>query len=261
MRLLVVGIMCGGISLQAQNFTGSDDFSSVSGKWTAGPVTNGGTLTVGGGLLNFTDPGLASDSSSAVAAWTFSAGSSIADWQVQIDLTLNQTQVAMQASIWNVVLTNNADPDDYFQMEYVRAQMQLNPFIRGTVMTDGGFGATNQLDVASNSIAVRASYLASSQTLTMAYDINGATSGYSFTDLVSGTVSGWSMGAGDFFTLRLDASNMANGTATNAIAPGEIFADNFMASGAAIPEPSTYAAGLGVLALLGAFLSRRFRQQ
>lgn len=266
-RLVCVGTLGGCALLQAQNFIGSDDFSSVvAGNWSLTDTTsNGGAFTVVSGALNFTGPSIAGSQSTASRAWVLNIGSSTADWQVQMDFTLSLSQMPAQVSIWDLVLTNSADATttpDYFQVEFVKSYMQANPFVRGTIYTDGNMGTSNQVDVASNTVAVRAAYLAASQTLTMAYDANGSTGGYVFTDLYSSSVAAWTMGAGDGFVLTLLGTNLANAMATNPVVAGEFTADNFAASPTApIPEPSTYAAAFGALALLVAGLKRRFGQQ
>lgn len=268
LRFVTLGFFTGCFALHAQNFSGSDTFSSDSGNWTNGATANGGAFSVSGDVLNFTDLGLGtSQSSSALRTWSLNAGSSVADWQVQIDLTLNLTPVIGQIDYWNLLLTNSGDAattTDYFQVEYVRSYMPPpdgHRFVRGTLWTDGEIGTSNQTDLTSATVAVRASYLASTQTLTLAYDADGGAAGYVFTDLYSSSLAAWAMGAGDGFVLSLSFTNSANADATIALTSGQVFADNFIATPAAIPEPSTYAAGFGLLALLVVGLKRRFGQQ
>ena len=114
---------------------------------------------------------------------------------------------------------------------------------------------------AATTVTVRASYLVASHELVLACD-----SGAGFSNLVSTTVDvglSWGMGASDTFGVRLMGSNLINSSfTTTAITDGQMFADNFVAVPTApVPEPATFAAGLGVLALLAASLRRRFSQQ
>ncbi len=264
MRLIVAGALAGTVALCAAvpNFSGSDDFSSTLGSgWSFGSMSGGGALTISSGLLNFTDGGVTyGQTSSANGVWMPNNGSSVADWQVQIDLALIVTPVNGQICTWNLTLTNSADATDYLQVVFLKNYMQLNPFVRGTTYTNGTMGTSGQNDVTSN-VTVRASYLASTQTVILAYDSDGSAGGYSFTDLYSSPVTAWTMAPGDTFVLGIGASNFTSAAAASGTIPGTFYADNFLASGAAIPEPSVYAAGLGVIALCAAGLKRRFGQQ
>jgi len=256
MRVLVIGTLAGCTTLCAQNFNGGDDFSSVSGNWSAGVATNSGTLSVSGGVLNFSDNGLTTgQSSSAASTWTLNTGSYVADWQAQLDLTLNLSPVAGEFTSWTLSLANSGDSTDNARITFLKSYSGSNY---------SGVFATNSSDVANGThlatvttATVRASYVAATHQLTLAFS-----EGAGFTDLVSAVVDGsglnWGMGTGDSFVLSLRASNGAMALGTGAISSG-FYADNFLASStAAVPEPATYAAGLGVLALLAAGLRRRF---
>ncbi|HVT72536.1 MAG TPA: hypothetical protein VHD61_05320 [Lacunisphaera sp.] len=260
-RLAGLGLVLYAANLQAQNISGTDDFSTVTGNWTDGTTANGGAFSVSGGLLNFTDGGVTTGvTSSAQRAWTLNAGSSVADWQVQLDLGLNFTQVAGQVSTWTLVFANSANNTDYFQVDFLRSYMQLNPFVRGTLYTNGSMGTQQQSDVTA-AATVRIDYIASSQYLVLAYDADGAAGGYSFTDLYGGSVAGWGMGSTDTFALGLQASNAAMSGPASGILPGTFYADNFVATSTPIPEPASYAAMAGLIAMVGAGLWRRLRQQ
>ncbi len=254
-------VLCGQV-----NFSGTDAFSSiVTGNWSSDTTSTGGAFSVSGNVLNFTDAGLSTgQTSKADRTWILNAGSSIADWQVQIDLSLNNLQITGQVNYWNLSLQDSAHTTNYFLIEFVKAYQQANPFVRGNIYTNGAISTaqpSQQSDITgSTSVAVRASYSASTQTLTFSYDANGATGGYSFSNLFSANIGAggeaWNMTTGDTFNLQLSASNFTSASATSALSSGVIFADNFVAT-SAIPEPGTYAAIIGVVALVVAARRRR----
>ncbi len=261
-RLLVVGTLLGGTVLQAQNFSGSDDFSGVTASWSTDTVTNGGAFTVSGGVLNFTDSGLAGgQSSSAYRDWTLNLGSYTADWQVQVDLSFNNLpQVASQLTSLTLVVANFSDTNDFARLSFQQSYMMsaTRSFSASVYTNNVSQMDTGWLNTAATTVTVRASYLAASNELSLAYD-----DGTGFTNVFTSTVGGlgWGMGPTDMFGLRLVATNLTNSGPTTAVGLGQVYADNFVVSPTApIPEPSTYAASLGALALLAAGL-RRFRQQ
>jgi len=246
----------------AQNFSGSDDFSVTSSNWTAIPGDAGGQMSVGTDTLNFKDSGLATGATSnAVYSWTANAGSYLADWQVQIDFTVNRTLLASETALWELIVTNSGDNTDYFVAAFQRTYMQQYtsqpPAVQSYLYTDSlmaspGYVSQNSSDPTTASL--RISFSAATTTLTAAFDNNGPTSGYSFTDFnsidISTGATAWGMMASDYFTLRLQAWHSANADATPAIGDGVISADNFLASGGTpVPEPATYALLAGLVAL------------
>ena len=264
-RFFVLGMLTGCLALHAQNFSGSDDFSGVTGNWSADTTANGGTLTVAGGVLNFTDGGLlASSNSSAYRDWTLNAGSYTADWQAQIDFTFNSlSQVPSQITGLTFIVANISDLTDNARLSFQQSyMMSATRAVSGSVYTSGTPGTdTGWISTTATTVTVRASYLASSHELSLAYnDGTGFTNVFTSTTEAGGLA--WEMSDGDTFGLRIAASNLTNAGASSAIILGNVYADNFAASSTApIPEPSTYAAGLGALALLVAGLKRRFGQQ
>lgn len=260
-RFFVLGMLTGCLALHAQNFSGTDTFASDSANWTNGATANGGAFSVSGGVLSFTDAGLTTgQTSSATRAWNLNAGSYAADWQVQIDLTLNLSQVPSQVTAWTFGLGSSLDSSD--RVEFTLQQTYMMPgtrYIYGTFITDGTGGLPASMTSTGNTVTLRAIYLAASHQLTL--DFNDGSGFTTVTGaIIDGTGLNWGMGLADSFGFGLSASNVTNGDPTVAISSG-VYADNFLATGAAIPEPSTYAAVCGALALLVAGLKRRFGQQ
>ena len=218
-------------------------------------------MSVNYGALNFTDPSLNSgQTSEATYAWINNTGSFAEDWQVQIDLNLNLTPMTGQVSVWELIVGNTTTPADNFTVAMQRTYMQVitsqPPLIQayteigGTMIAPGTVSANN---VDLSTTTARISYQAATTTLTAAYDGNGATGGYTFTNLhsvdISDTASNWNMVTGDTFSLELVASNFTSSGSTMPTVEGAFFADNFFASSTAVPEPATIAllAGLSVL--------------
>lgn len=101
-------------------------------------------------------------------------------------------------------------------------------------------------------------------TLSAGYDADGAANGYSFVslglDMAPGEV--WDMTSGESFSVYLVANSLFDGEEEGigpVIASGAAYFDNFSATGlTSVPEPSAYAAGIG-LAVLGVGALRRRR--
>lgn len=252
----------------AQNFSGSDTFSTTSGNWslTAGTGSGGGTFTVSGGALNYSDNGLyynASDStttsSKATYAWTANAGSITTDWQVQVDfkVPLLSSLVAGQNLGWALTISNSADATDYFtaglENGYMTPYYSTPRASAGVVTNNSTPSPVSQNITSATSATIYVTYTASTQTLAAAF--NG---GSGLTNLFSTSVSGWNMVTGNSFQLALGAKNSGTATATNTLATGDYTADNFQATGGTpVPEPATYAFLVGAAALGIAFWRRR----
>ena len=250
LRTLVTGALAGCTMLYSQNFNGSDDFSSVTANWSLDVTSTGGLYTVSGGVLNFTDGGITSPQiSSAARNWTLNAGSYTADWQVQVDLNLGVVgQTAGQVTTWSVSLASSLDSTDFAQFT-----VQQNYMMSTIRNLNGEFFSNNSVYgqastiASSNLVTVRASFLAASHELTWSYS-----TGSGFSPLVSAVVDGtglnWGMGSGDTFNFNLRAYNITSAGPTSPLMSG-VYADNFIASPTAVPEPSAYAALVGLVAL------------
>jgi PEP-CTERM motif len=258
LRSLVAGALVGCTMLYAQNFNGTDDFTSNYGYWASESASNGGLFTVSGGVLNFTDNGITTGQTSMAGRnWTLNAGSYTADWQVQVDVTLGVIgQVAGQVTTWALSLASSEDPYNSaqftFQQNYMMPTMR---FLNGNFYYSDGVETLEAPVVAStDTITMRASFLVASHTLALEY--NG---GSGFSPLLSWAVDGvglgWGMGSSDTFNLTLSAYNTTSANPTSPLMSG-VYADNFIAAPAAVPEPSAYAALAG-LAVLGLAMARR----
>lgn len=251
-RRLLAGLGAGALSLAAQT-TITDDFASDHGNWNA-EVASGSMFTLSSGVLNYLDPGTsASATNSVYRNSTFSATAG-ADWQAQIDFTLAlPSQVSGQVTMWSLYAASRkaATPNDYFVAELNQNYMQTGfRILNGTQYTNGVSGdMMGPVSLSAGTISLQLAYDASANTITLGYDADGATGGYSFTTVNSVSTATWLMASTDEFGFRIMGSNAANAGGTVGIVAGESYADNFSLTIAAIPEPAATSVVLGVLAL------------
>lgn len=260
-RRLLVGLGAGALSLAAQT-TITDDFASDHGNWAA-DVGADSTFSLTSGSLNYLDGGTAGSATNSVyrdAEFSATAG---ANWQARIDLTLAlSSQVAGQVTMWRLYAASltSVPSDDYFVAELNQNYMQSGfRILNGTQYTNASSVASmGPVSLSAGTISLQLAYDAAADTITLGYDADGATGGYSFTTVNSVSTATWLLTSTDEFGFRLMGVNTANAGATGAIGAGESQADNFALTVAAIPEPATSAAALGVLALF-TMLRRRIR--
>ena len=259
-RLLLAGLGAGALTLSAQTIY-SDTFATDSGNWGTDVTAVGGAF-VRNGVLNFTDGGLTTGQTSyAYRDYQISA-SAAADWQVQVDFTLGlASQVESQVTMWTLyasALTANP-PNDYLKAELNQNYMQTGyRILNSTLYKDNSTVASENLGslTAGSAIALQIAYSATGKTLTLGYDADAGTGGYSFTTLHTADINTWALNATDDFGFRIQASNTVNGGTSAAITSGETFADNFSLTTAAIPEPAAAGVLLGALGLLAALRRR-----
>ena len=259
---------CLPLFVSAQNFSGSDDFSSASGNWTVPPGSSvlGAAMTVNGGVLNFISPSLTTGQTSEAAyAWTANAGSYTADWQVQVDFNVNTTMMDSQAGLWELIVGSTTTPANNFTVALQRTYMQQitsqPPLILAYTKVDGrDIAPAVTANASAGTATLRIAYNAATTTLIATYDGNGPTGGYAFTNLHSVNISegaaDWNMISGDTFSVVLHAFNTTNGSATMPLYEGAFIADNFLASPTAVPEPATVTLLAG-FAVLGFVVWRR----
>lgn len=251
-RRLLAGLGAGVLTLAAQT-TYTDDFASDHGNWSA-DVTSGSTFTLSSGVLNYLDPGTTASATNSVyrdSTFTATAG---ADWQARVDFTLSlPSQVAGQVTMWSLYAASltATTPDDYFVAELNQNYMQTGfRILNGTQYTNGVSGdMMGPVSLTEGTISLQLAYDASAETITLGYDADGATGGYSFTTVDSVSTATWLMASTDEFGFRIMGSNTANAGGTVGIGAGESYADNFSLTIAAIPEPAATSVVLGVLAL------------
>lgn len=253
-------------------FSVSDDFSTLSGNWFNESTTGTGAFTVTVGdtnVLSYVDGGLAaSGTSTGSRDWMSNTGSYAQNWQVQIDFTFNLTQANGQMSSWSLYIGNLAESpvindtlQGLFQLSTSGGVPSL--MVIGIFTTNGSQNLSpyepKQFFDATSSITLKATYVAATHILSLYYDADGSGAGRGFDLVTSAPVDAsglnWDMDNSDSFGFRLAAENSAGSNATAAITANQMFADNFAAS--SIPEPATYAAAFGILALLAAGWRRR----
>lgn len=245
----------------AQNFSGSDTFTSTSGNWSLTTGANGGTFVVNLGALNYRDNGgLASASSNALYSWTANAGSYTTDWQVQVDFKVPQVSslVVAQFLSWNLIISNSADSNDYFSAGLENTYNYSTPKANAGIVTNNSTPTPTSQNITSATTAtIYISYTASNHTLAASFNGgSGVTSLFSASVTDSG--SNWNMVTGNSFNLALAAKNTGNASATGTLSDGDFTADNFQATGGTpVPEPATYAFLAGAAALGIAFWRRR----
>lgn len=271
-RFGLIGFLVVAAPFARGQFSVGDDFSTLSGNWFNESTTGTGAFNVSVGgteVLNYLDGGLAaSGTSTGSRDWMSNTGSYAQNWQVQIDFTFNLTQVDGQSSSWSLYIGNLADAekDDIMQGYFQLTTSGVTPslMLAGLFNTDGSMAGfpyepKQKFDPAST-VTLKATYVAATHILSLYYDADGSGAGRGFELVTSAPVDAtglnWGMTNSDAFGFRLAASNNAGSTLTDAILAGEMFADNFAAA-SAIPEPATYAAVFGVLALLAAGWRRR----
>lgn len=239
-------------ALPAQNFAGGDDFSGGLGNWTPGAPA-GASFVASAGLLNFTCPEYADGIHSASLVWNQNQGSAVADWQLQIDLSVLVVVPELgQRLFWDLQLTNSADSSDYVIARHEANHQPggVNRFVWGVAATDGGWGTDVQANTTST-VSLRAAYSASSRNLTISFDPNGPDGGASFTPLLTADLTAWNMQPADTFLFKLSADTELFFATAPEITAGLFTADNFAAT--AVPElpwSASFAAGLALTAAL-----------
>jgi hypothetical protein len=238
------------------NFSGSDDFSSVSTNWGPDVTVGAASFTVANGVLNFVTPS-SSGNEGAARFWSANYGSFGADWSVRIDAFVAPFLMTASDDVSaDMYIQNQGDVSQDFVRVSLRRDGLSSRSFYADVYSNGAELTSVFVPTASLSASLALSYLASTRTVSAGYDANGAIGGYQFTLLtvtdIDAPGSDWNMMPSDEFAVRI------LGQATFPIAIGQLTIDNFVAEPTAIefiPEPNgAVLLGLGTNIL---FMSRR----
>ena len=158
------------------DFSGSDDFSSGSGKWNA--VTNDGTanLTVANGRYEYTATGAGTVRDLAWRRWNINQGSYTNDWAVQVDVHLDAFSglTDYQAINLNLVIAGGTNSNHAIGVAIDRY------YTNGPVVMDfysGTNGIQTEIANTSTEAALRISFDSAAKTLTAWYDADGPANG------------------------------------------------------------------------------------
>lgn len=268
LRLLGLAGLAAGSTVFAQPTT--EDFTTDQNTWQA--ISNAfvpkgnGTTTIDGRLNYVVTTATVDDA--AGRYWVPSVGSNLSDWVVQIEVNISTLSLA-----------NN----QYTNLQ-IGAAFNGHSFLNSIDWYKDNVGALFKGFEAYNDSSTVGSRFTSnlgSTTLKLAYlTADGGTliaafydgtyigndydlgSGYRAYAVTTGVLSAWSMTSGGTFDIILIGGSGDNDDAAPgpAIAAGTAYFDNFASSGLqarAVPEPSTYAAIAGLLALGFALYRRR----
>jgi hypothetical protein len=244
---------------------GSDNFDDNSRN-----TINWGSASYGTGTLTEMSQQLiySGGSGNEFAGWLWSGSPTYAtSWSAQVDvlvpgLTFTTPGQGISAGIY--VEGGPVSPSGLFNVS-----LTLAPYHNGSPsyreydsdLTTSGTSSDHVHPVTSSlSAALKIDFNATTHVISTYYDDDGATGGYAWTQMLNTDISAggnnWGMGSGDRFTIMIIGASM-----NIALTTGDGLAlDNFSTSVSAIPEPSTYAAIFGAVALAGGMIHRRRRR-
>ncbi len=241
-------------ALLAQTFVGSDNFDSgATSKWDYVYRLNSatdGSLAFSNSRLDYTTSvtGTANqyrlwDSDGTANAYV-TATSFTTSWVMQFTAT-NMLANPGGSNYANIGLQVYDDGNEYFALMLGSTSSGFNIRSEGT-----GTTATVLSTADSSDVTLRLAWNAGTQVLSASYSLDGS----SFNSVSTfNPITGWTSATKDdgFNFGVFGTSVLSSGT----IASGIVYADNFSVS--AVPEPSTYAAIAGVMALGVAAWHRR----
>lgn len=237
------------VSLHAQSFTGADDFSSGDdSKWTyafrtLGNGTSNGTASYGNFQFDFTKgTGAGSYFLGGQNGVSRAASSFSTNWVA--DLKVTNTFVTGTNEFASIGFEIGGGSQTYSALFLSNANGALSVVSeKNTVFLNSAASAV------SSDVLLRMTWDATAQQLGTYYSLDSGSSYALLNTQNLGTGLGSSATSGFYFEL------FASSNAAAAISVGSMSADNFSVS--AVPEPSTYAAFAGALALGLAVWQRR----
>ena len=271
---LCLGSIATALSLRAQTyFNVTDTFPSSTTNWSA-PNNLGNGQSAFNNRLDYTvSTGTAQDYSNH--RFYAGVGTYTADWEAQVDVHLALLALSTNQFVnLNLTVINVADlakPDSQKNM----IDIAIDRYFNGSVTVPGIEANLNApfkpasipltpFGNATTDAALRISFNSATTTLTAWYDLDGAASGYSWTQLITANIGAsaaydWGMTAGDKFGIGLTGSSGADPSGIGpALNLGNAYFSSFSATNVAIPEPGTYAV-LASLTALGFAAWRRRR--
>jgi hypothetical protein len=239
---------------------GSDNFTGTTPNTTNWPVSGifssaGATLTQNG-QLQFTSPG-----GDSYTGWSWSGQPTYAtSWWAQVEVNVPDFSLSASNQQYSAGLYIEGGPGSYGNGYSVSAT--LAPFYSASfsrefdseLLTNGSSTSHVHPETAATNAILRVEYDSNSHTISTFYDTGSGLVSLLATD-ISATGANWGMGSNDVFNIAIV------GTSTNFVitAGDSMYLDNFSTNVSAVPEPSTYAAIFGSVALAGVMLHRRRR--
>lgn len=272
-RVLCLAGVVAGINLNAQIPT-SDDFTTEM-RWQA--INNPPKIPAGGGATSFTTTtgqmdylvNSASAKDAAGRVWGPSVAPTDTDWTVDVFVNLSSAVNANLGTGGQYVNLNLGVAFSTYSMmvsidRYNNGSGLVYGFeaYNGNTTLSGAYEDTTDLLTTGR---LRLAYTsASGGTLTAQFSNNAIAAGaYQTVGTLNNVTGTWGMSASDTFNIILvGGSGQSPGTTGPTIAANQAYFDNFASSGleartTPVPEPSTYAAILGALALGFALYRRR----
>jgi hypothetical protein len=277
---LLAALLASALSVSAQVLS---DFSSSTG-WgsPATLVGNTGTIQISGDVGNYYTPSAPSGTQFSYMQYTGTTLSFGTSWSIRVDANYATpssifTSGSGQFINLGLMVTPGSETVDLngsnpgFRGFLVSSNLfstSSDTYNRGfqtSIFSDGSSAdgteyGYNPSITGATSTAVMLSYNAGTKVLTASFDAD-TTNGYTYTSMPSQSVNVntlWGMSGSDTFSLYLFGNSgwdEAGSNVTPSIGTGEAMFDNL----SAIPEPSTYAAIFGALALGTAAWRRKQR--
>lgn len=253
-----------------------DGFSDAT-NWNLNPAWQQGTssFTITGGRLDYLSANpVANSNNNAAITWLPATYSYLTSWEAQVDVharpvsssnpneTVLGTGYYFYGSLSAVGNSYAGGTPNVMSAAIMRPSGTTQAFqISYYLMGQRYEKPSNQLGVpypatavnSTTDAALRLTFNSTTKVLTAYYDADGAASGYTWVPIASididsdmNTVTAgtqnWGMTNSDAFTLALEATS-----GNNVYVNGDVWFDNFSVT--VIPEPSTYAALSGLVAL------------